>query len=84
MTDTKPDLIVGIDFGMTCMVVVCSGLRNLLTCSNEGTGVAYAIPSAGTNTVRYIQKWPGRMQSNEDKVKKSDCNGRKAKKLIVC
>ena len=35
---------------------------------DTGTGVAYANPSSGVDTIRHIQKWPGRMQANEDKV----------------
>jgi len=46
----RPDLIVGIDFGMT------------------RTGVAYAVPSAGVQRVRYMQKWPGRTGASENKV----------------
>ncbi|TLD35794.1 hypothetical protein E2P81_ATG02097 [Venturia nashicola] len=43
------DLIVAIDYGMTC------------------TGVAYANLTRG-ESVRWIQKWPGRAQANENKV----------------
>ncbi|KAF2489449.1 hypothetical protein BU16DRAFT_472014 [Lophium mytilinum] len=50
MEETRPDLIIAIDFGMTC------------------TGVAYANPSIGADTIRWIQRWPGRMQANENKV----------------
>ncbi|KAH8591554.1 hypothetical protein B0O99DRAFT_675246 [Bisporella sp. PMI_857] len=50
MDEPRPDLIVAIDFGMTC------------------TGVAYANPSVGSDTIRWIQRWPGRMQANENKV----------------
>ncbi|KAL9046507.1 MAG: hypothetical protein Q9214_000676, partial [Letrouitia sp. 1 TL-2023] len=48
--DGRPDLIVGVDFGMTC------------------TGVSYANLSIGSETVKWIQKWPGRSQANENKV----------------
>ncbi|KAL2068019.1 hypothetical protein VTL71DRAFT_16117 [Oculimacula yallundae] len=50
MDESRPDLIIAIDFGMTC------------------TGVAYANPSVGSDTIRWIQRWPGRMQANENKV----------------
>ncbi len=33
-----------------------------------GTGVAYANLSVGSDTIRWIQRWPGRMQANENKV----------------
>ncbi|TVY39747.1 hypothetical protein LOCC1_G005487 [Lachnellula occidentalis] len=45
MEQPKPDLVVAIDFGMTC------------------TGVTYASLSTGSETVRWIQRWPGRMQA---------------------
>ncbi|KAF2269555.1 hypothetical protein CC78DRAFT_564797 [Lojkania enalia] len=32
------------------------------------TGVAYANLSIGSETIRWIQKWPGRFQANENKV----------------
>ncbi|CAI6291398.1 unnamed protein product [Periconia digitata] len=32
------------------------------------TGVAYTNFSIGSSTVRWVQKWPGRMQANENKV----------------
>ncbi|KAF1851560.1 uncharacterized protein K460DRAFT_270005 [Cucurbitaria berberidis CBS 394.84] len=52
MTDSlpRPDLVVSIDFGMTC------------------TGVAYCNLATGSDAVRHIQRWPGRMQANENKV----------------
>ncbi|KAL8732759.1 MAG: hypothetical protein Q9166_002540 [cf. Caloplaca sp. 2 TL-2023] len=50
MEERRPDLIVGIDFGMTA------------------TGVSYANLSIGSESVRWIQKWPGRSQANENKV----------------
>ncbi|KAJ8109602.1 hypothetical protein OPT61_g7339 [Boeremia exigua] len=46
----RPDLVISIDFGMTC------------------TGVAYCNMSTGSDTVRHIQRWPGRTQANENKV----------------
>ncbi|PSN68283.1 hypothetical protein BS50DRAFT_491615 [Corynespora cassiicola Philippines] len=46
----KPDLVVSIDFGMTC------------------TGVAYCNVATGSTNVRHIQKWPGRLNANENKV----------------
>ncbi|KAH9863883.1 hypothetical protein J1614_009815 [Plenodomus biglobosus] len=49
-TNPRPDLIISIDFGMTC------------------TGVAYCNIATGSDTVRHIQRWPGRMQANENKV----------------
>ncbi|KAL8669022.1 MAG: hypothetical protein Q9168_006377, partial [Polycauliona sp. 1 TL-2023] len=50
MEEGEPDIIVGIDFGMTA------------------TGVSYANLSIGSESVRWIQKWPGRGQANENKV----------------
>ncbi|KAL8663144.1 MAG: hypothetical protein Q9168_008140 [Polycauliona sp. 1 TL-2023] len=50
MDGPKPDLLVGIDFGMTC------------------TGVSYANLSIGSDNIKWIQKWPGRSQANENKV----------------
>ncbi|KAF1998144.1 hypothetical protein P154DRAFT_263300 [Amniculicola lignicola CBS 123094] len=32
------------------------------------TGVSYANLSIGSSTTRWVQKWPGRMQANENKV----------------
>ncbi|KAJ4293692.1 hypothetical protein N0V90_008976 [Kalmusia sp. IMI 367209] len=32
------------------------------------TGVAYANLSIGSETIRWVQKWPGRFQANENKV----------------
>lgn len=32
------------------------------------TGVAYNFPARGNDSVRWIQKWPGRAQANENKV----------------
>jgi hypothetical protein len=32
------------------------------------TGVSYANLSIGSDTVRWVQKWPGRFQANENKV----------------
>ncbi|KAF2476930.1 uncharacterized protein BDR25DRAFT_208753 [Lindgomyces ingoldianus] len=47
----RPDLVVSIDFGMTC------------------TGVAFCNVSTGAlDSVRHIQRWPGRTQANENKV----------------
>lgn len=31
-------------------------------------GVAYSVPSQGNDQIRWIQKWPGRAQANENKV----------------
>ncbi|CAN9174497.1 unnamed protein product [Alternaria alternata] len=47
---SRPDLVVAIDFGMTC------------------TGVAYCNVATGSDSVRHIQRWPGRTQANENKV----------------
>ncbi|PVH94915.1 hypothetical protein DM02DRAFT_538481 [Periconia macrospinosa] len=46
----RPDMVISIDFGMTC------------------TGVAYCNVATGSTEVRYIQRWPGRMMANENKV----------------
>lgn len=50
MERSKPHLVIGVDFGMTC------------------TGVSYANLSIGPGYVKWIQKWPGRSQANENKV----------------
>lgn len=50
MDRSKPHLLVGVDFGMTC------------------TGVSYTNLSIGSEYVKWIQKWPGRSQANENKV----------------
>ncbi|KAB2099495.1 hypothetical protein AG0111_0g12408 [Alternaria gaisen] len=47
---SRPDLVISIDFGMTC------------------TGVAYCNVATGSDSVRHIQRWPGRTQANENKV----------------
>ncbi|KAF1831720.1 hypothetical protein BDW02DRAFT_504623 [Decorospora gaudefroyi] len=46
----RPDLVISIDFGMTC------------------TGVAYCNVATGSDHVRHLQRWPGRMMANENKV----------------
>lgn len=46
----RPELVIAIDFGMTC------------------TGVAFANISTGEETVRWLQKWPGRSNAVENKV----------------
>ncbi|KAG9239683.1 hypothetical protein BJ875DRAFT_538458 [Amylocarpus encephaloides] len=46
----RPDLVIAIDFGMTC------------------TGVAFCNVSTGEETVRWLQKWPGRANAVENKV----------------
>lgn len=43
----------------------CIALVNLLTISG---GVSYANLSIGSDSVKWIQKWPGRSQANENKV----------------
>lgn len=43
-------------------------LRSLTYNSVAGTGVSYANLSIGSETVRWVQKWPGRFQANENKV----------------
>jgi hypothetical protein len=45
-------------------------LRGLKTDADvyPGTGVAYVNLSIGSETVRWVQKWPGRFQANENKV----------------
>ncbi|ORY19169.1 hypothetical protein BCR34DRAFT_472143 [Clohesyomyces aquaticus] len=53
MEEEKPHMIIGVDLGMTC---------------KAGTGVSYANLSIGSETVRWVQKWPGRGQANENKV----------------
>ncbi|KAH8678627.1 hypothetical protein BGZ60DRAFT_555189 [Tricladium varicosporioides] len=46
----RPDLVIAIDFGMTC------------------TGVAFCNVATGEETVRWLQKWPGRANAVENKV----------------
>ncbi|CAG8958336.1 hypothetical protein HYFRA_00000693 [Hymenoscyphus fraxineus] len=50
MADPRPDLVIAIDFGMTC------------------TGVAFCNVATGEETVRWLQKWPGRANAVENKV----------------
>jgi len=69
MEQKKPDLVVAIDFGMTCNFLLLATVKtSLLTINFLGTGVAYANLSTGSETIRWIQRWPGRMQANENKV----------------
>ncbi|KAF2760339.1 hypothetical protein EJ05DRAFT_280146 [Pseudovirgaria hyperparasitica] len=50
MASMMPDIVVSVDFGMTC------------------TGVAYQNLSVASETVQWINKWPGRSQAAENKV----------------
>ena len=52
-----------------CWITWCL-LRGLKTDADvyPGTGVAYVNLSIGSETVRWVQKWPGRFQANENKV----------------
>lgn len=61
----KPDLVISIDFGTTCTSIP---IRYSPIPNFSGTGVAYCNVATGTDIVRHIQKWPGRLQANEDKV----------------
>jgi len=36
---------------------------------SAGTGVAYCNVATGSDSVRHIQRWPGRTQANENKVR---------------
>jgi hypothetical protein len=68
MEQSKPDLVVGIDFGMTCKSSRLYSTKEKFLTKNPGTGVAYANLSTGSETIRWVQRWPGRMQANENKV----------------
>lgn len=67
-TGARPDLVISIDFGMTCKhgqkLIALTQLTHLV-----GTGVAYCNVATGSDTVRHIQRWPGRTQANENKVR---------------
>ena len=46
-----------------------TSLSRLLTYNSfTGTGISYANLSIGSETVRWVQKWPGHFQANENKV----------------
>lgn len=68
MEQAKPELVVAIDFGMTCKSNLLYPNQAKSLTINSGTGVAYANLSTGSETIRWIQRWPGRMQANENKV----------------
>jgi hypothetical protein len=66
----RPDLVVAIDFGMTCTYLLSTKAITVhLLTQAPGTGVAYCNVATGSDTVRHIQKWPGRTQANENKVR---------------
>lgn len=66
----RPDLVIAIDFGMTCTYSPSAiEVNPHLLMRILGTGVAYCNVATGSDTVRHIQKWPGRTQANENKVR---------------
>lgn len=64
---SRPELVVAIDFGMTCMII-SPRLSCMISKYPTGTGVAFCNVATGEETVRCIQKWPGRMNAVENKV----------------
>jgi hypothetical protein len=63
----RPELVVAIDFGMTCKIIWNLKL-SFLTRTLIGTGVAFCNVATGEETVRWIQKWPGKAGAVENKV----------------
>ena len=71
MDGSKPDLLVGVDFGMTCTGQHSFGNKLCILIArlaDDISGVSYANLSIGSGNVKWIQKWPGRSQANENKV----------------
>jgi hypothetical protein len=64
----RPELVIAIDFGMTCMIIFPTSQRDSLTNCYLGTGVAFCNVATGEETVRWLQKWPGRSNAVENKV----------------
>lgn len=65
---SRPELVIAIDFGMTCMILLITLLYYFLLILYIGTGVAYCNVATGEETVRWIQQWPGRANAVENKV----------------
>ena len=67
-----PELVIGIDFGMTCIILffipICARLLTICI----GTGVAFCNVATGEETIRWLQRWPGRANAVENKV--CNCN----------
>lgn len=66
----RPELVIAIDFGMTCKNYSVNFQDGVLlrSCVYVGTGVAYCNVATGEETVRWLQKWPGRANAIENKV----------------
>jgi hypothetical protein len=64
----RPELVIAIDFGMTCMIIFSNSQRDSLIICYIGTGVAFCNVATGEETVRWLQKWPGRANAVENKV----------------
>jgi hypothetical protein len=65
----RPELVIAIDFGMTCMIIFPNFQRDSLIICYLGTGVAFCNVATGEETVRWLQKWPGRANAVENKVR---------------
>ena len=63
---SRPELIIAIDFGMTCMI--CLSILEPSLIFDIGTGVAFCNVATGEENVRWLQKWPGRSSAVENKV----------------
>ena len=63
---SRPELVIAIDFGMTCMIHLIIFGPSLIF--YIGTGVAFCNIATGEENVRWLQKWPGRSSAVENKV----------------
>jgi hypothetical protein len=63
---SPPELVIAIDFGMTCKIQTYHFEPSLTF--YIGTGVAFCNIATGEENVRWIQKWPGRSSAVENKV----------------
>ena len=63
---SRPELVIAIDFGMTCMICLIIFDPSLIF--YIGTGVAFCNIATGEENVRWLQKWPGRSSAVENKV----------------
>jgi hypothetical protein len=69
---SRPELVIAIDFGMTCKCFSTSLIHTRILTSTPGTGVAFCNISTGEETVRWIQRWPGRANAVENKVSRPE------------
>jgi hypothetical protein len=64
----RPELVIAIDFGMTCTIVYPVSWRHFLITFHTGTGVAFCNVATGEENPRCINKWPGRGGAVVEKV----------------